>query len=159
MPLYNFKCIDCKFEFEVLSSYEKRDEEQKCPECGKEAKRLEVNSFAFSTTLDPKRDTIYSPKEIDMVVGKDSEKKWQITTDKLAERSAARRKARWGDKKLKEIDIPRDPDGKTTPIMHLGDPKEKNFRKEYVEALQTHRAEREKKGLSQLEGPGAIDLD
>jgi hypothetical protein len=54
------------------------------------------------------------------------------------------------------VNIPKDPDGKYTPIMHLGNSKDRELRREYSTALQEHRAERKKRGEDQFDAPGAI---
>ena len=157
MPLYVYKCAACGLEFEELVSKDKRDESQVCKDCGKDSKREEVTSFAINTTLDPKKDTIYSPKEIDKVVGAKAEETWQGYDERWKKRYKDRQEKRWNGKKPGPVNIPKDPDGKYSPLMHLGGEKEKETRKEFSEALQEHRAEREKKGLSQFDGPGAIE--
>jgi hypothetical protein len=40
--------------------------------------------------------------------------------------------------------------------MHLGGNKDRKLRSEYSEALQEHRVERKKKGLSQFDSEGSI---
>jgi len=157
MPLYVYKCADCHLEFEELVGINKRKDPQPCKMCGKDSKREEVTNFAVNTTLNPKKDTIYSPKEIDKVVGAAAEKKWMGYDERWKKRYKDKQEKRWHGKKPELINIPKDPDGKYSPLMHLGDVKEKNTRKEFSEALQEHRKEREKKGLSQFDGPGAIE--
>lgn len=46
MPLYEYRCRSCGFEFEVLSAWSKADS-QSCPECGAKPERL-ISSFAGS---------------------------------------------------------------------------------------------------------------
>jgi rubredoxin len=142
--------------FEDLAPYEKRDEDRKCKLCGSLAKRNVAELFGIKTTLDPRRDTIVTPKEIDKVVGEKAEKKWEGYDERWRARYADRQKKRWGNKEPGVVNIPRDNDGKFTPIMHLGDKNQKAVRKEFVSALQEHRAERKQKGIPQFEAPGSI---
>lgn len=145
MPLYDYKCSECSLEFDDLVSYDKRDDKA-CPNCGKKADRVEVNNFGFSTTLDAKKDTIFTNKEIDKIIGQDADKKRGIYEE--------RRKKRWGDRKPEVLNIPKESDGKYSPVMHLGGEKEKLLRKEYSEALKEHRKNRLKEGVPQHEGSG-----
>lgn len=43
MPLYKFKCKSCGNEFSKLANFKSGSYE--CPECGGEARRLEINNF------------------------------------------------------------------------------------------------------------------
>lgn len=158
MPMYTYKCAECGHEFDELVKYSVRDEAQVCKLCGKvTGSRKEVTRFGISTRIDPKRETVYSRKEIDKVVGSDAEKKWQGYDERWRGRYEERQKKRWGDKEPGPVTIPKDSDGKYSPIMHLGDNKQRKFRKEYSEALKEHRAERKRKGIPQFDGPGAIE--
>ncbi len=47
MPLYEYRCEDCKEEFESIESIKKRDDAD-CPECGKHARRL-LSGFSVGT--------------------------------------------------------------------------------------------------------------
>lgn len=157
MPLYTYKCTICGHEFDEIIKYEKRDEFQPCKLCGEKSERKVATPFGISTKLDPKKDTIYSRKEIDKVVGSDSDRKWQGYDERWRKRYQDRQKSRWGDKDPQKIEIPKDSDGKYSPIMHLGDKKARTLRKDFSEALKEHRAERKRKGLGQFDGPGAIE--
>lgn len=147
MPLYVYKCGGCGHEFEEIVSYAKRDEPLNCTQCGKGSKRVEVTIFGFSVKGN-KGETLVSPKEIDKAVGEDAEKKWNWIEQ--------RRGKRWKGFEKKVIETPRGEDGKLRPVTVLGDKKEKVLRKEYSEALTSHRANRSKKGINQFDGPGAI---
>lgn len=121
--------------------------------------------------LDPKRDTIVSPKEIDKVVGADSKKKWEDIEKRKASKEKqqfgfeeeyhanykARQDKRRNGREPQEIEIPKDADGKYTPLKHLGDEKEKDLRNEYSEALIEHREKREEQGLNQFDSSGDIE--
>lgn len=152
MPLYVFKCDECTLEFEQLLPYDDRDEPQVCPNCNSEAPRKQVTSFGISSKLDPKKDTIHTPKEIDKVVGAAAEKSWEGYNEKWKGKYEERRAARWKGKKTKEVMV-----DSPSPVMELGSKKEKDIRKEATEALQEHRAERVKKGIPQFDGPGSIE--
>jgi putative FmdB family regulatory protein len=154
MPLYEYKCENCGLEFEEITSYEKRDL-IKCKICNGNTIR-KISTFGINIDINPKKDTVYTSKEIDKVVGKESEKKWQSYNEKWKERYKKRQEKRWKGKVPEIINIPKDSDGKYSPIMHLGNKKEIELRKEYSEALKEHRKERMKKGISQFDGPGAI---
>jgi putative FmdB family regulatory protein len=154
--MYTYKCTGCGFVFEELVSYEKRDSTTSCSICHSNAVRNAAEIFGVHTTLNPKTDTIYSPKEIDKVVGTESAKKWAGYNEAWRPAYEARQQKRWKGAQPKVLDIPRDADGKFSPVMHLGDNKEKSLRKEYSTALQEHRAERVKKGIGQFDAPGSI---
>lgn len=156
MPIYEYKCSGCGHEFEDLVSFDKRDENKSCRICGSESTRKEASRFGISTTLDPKKDTIYSPKEIDKVVGSDADRKWQSYNDRYQKRLSERQRIRRKGQEPKVVDVPKNSDGTYSPVTVLGDKKERSLRKEYSEALQVHREERRKKGLKQFDGPGAI---
>lgn len=159
MPLYTYKCSSCGHEFEDLVKSEKRDESQVCKKCDGSAVRKAATSFAISSRLDPKKDTIATDKEIDKVVGAAAEKKWQGYNERWKGNYEARQRRRWKGKELAVVKMPKDSDGFYRPLMHLGDKKQRTLRKEYSEALQEHRKERRKKGLKQFDGPGAIKTD
>ena len=155
MPLYRYICNDCNLEFEEIKKYEDRDKELLCPECKSvSTSRVIAVTFGIGTKLDPKRDTIFTPKEIDKVVGAESEKKWEGYDKRWKKRYEERQKKRWEKMGAQpgEIDIPKDKDGKYSPVMHLGDNSDRELRKDYSEALKEHRVEREKKGIGQFEG-------
>jgi len=155
MPLYRYFCNDCNLQFEEIRKYEERDDEVACSDCKSvNTDRVVAVPFGIGTKLDPKKDTIYSPKEIDKVVGAESEKKWEGYDQRWKKRYEEKRKRRWSKMGVEpsEINMPKDIDGRYSPVMHLGGKKEREFRKDYSEALQEHRAERERKGLKQFEG-------
>ena len=156
MPLYVYDCQDCGHRFEEIVSLDKREAEQHCPRCKGISKRHLAEPFGVTSSIDPKRDTVYTPKEIDNVVGKASDKKWEAYDERWKKRYSDRRTKRWGGKEPKIVELPRESDGTIRPAMHVGNDKQKNLRKEFSEALKVHRAERIKKGISQFDGPGAI---
>jgi putative FmdB family regulatory protein len=148
--MYEYKCGHCGFEFEDITSFEKKDDTRKCPDCSSiDVARKQVSSFAFKTTVDPKKgDTIATNKEIDKVIGEASSKRW--------EQLEKRRNERWKKGKQLELSVPRDKDGQYKPMSLVGTEKQRKFRKEFSEALSEHRKERSKKGLKQFDGPGSI---
>lgn len=156
MPMFEYKCSSCGHEFEELIQSKDKNKEQFCKLCGKGSKRKEIYLVSSSTTIDPRRDTVYSPKEIDKVIGADTDKKWKGYDERWKKRYEDRQQKRWKGQQPAPVNLPRDADGKFTPIMHLGDKKEREVRKEFSTALQEHRAERKSKGLGQFDGPGAI---
>ena len=154
MPLYTYKCTICAHEFDELTKYDDRDGAQKCKLCNSEAKRKVAVPFGISSSIDLKRDTIATNKEIDLVVGAASEKKWAGYDERWKQKYGQRQTERWKNKETKIVEFPKDG---TSPIMSLGDKKEQKVRKEFSQALQEHRTERVKKGFGQFDGPGAID--
>jgi len=156
MPIYTYRCEQCGYIFEELTAYDGRDTDKSCGLCKGKAIRAAAETFGINTTLDARTDTIYSPKEIDKVVGVESEKKWTGYDERWKKRYSERQKKRWGGAEPAPVNIPKDADGKYTPLMHLGDSKDRGLRKKYSTALQEHRAEREKKGEAQCDAPGAI---
>lgn len=156
MPLYTYKCQKCGFVFEEIVSFEKRDDDPKCKLCNGESVRSAAETFSVKTTLNPKTDTIYSDKEIDKVVGAAAEKKWAGYDERWKGGYAERQKKRWKGKEPTVLNIPKDADGKYSPVAHLGDGKQQAVRKEFSEALKEHREERKKKGIPQFDAPGGI---
>ena len=159
MPLYEFKCTECGHEFEELTTYEQRDVIRSCKVCGRDSQRKAASLFGVHSDLNPRSDTIVTNKEIDKVVGKESERRWESYDDKWKSRYEARQQKRRKGKTPEVLNIPKDSDGKYSPIMHLGDNKERSLRKEYSEALQEHRADRIKKGIPQFDTSGSISQE
>jgi len=156
MPMYTYQCDQCGFVFEDLVSFDEKDTDITCSLCAGKAVRNAVETFGIHTTLNSRTDTIYSPKEIDKVVGAESERKWAGYDERWRKKYEAQQQARWKGKQPTPVNIPKDADGKYSPLMHLGDPKERDVRKGFSKVLQEHRADRKSKGLDQFDGPGAI---
>ena len=129
MPLYEFKCVECGHEFEDLTKYEDRDNDRVCKLCGASSLRKAASVFGVHSDLNPKRDTIVSPKEIDKVVGKLASEKWEGYDKRWSDRYKARQEKRWKGKTPEPINIPKEADGKYSPLLHLGDKKRKKFKK------------------------------
>jgi putative FmdB family regulatory protein len=87
MPLYKYTCGSCGNKFERLARASQRDD-QNCSGCGSKASREEVEAFAVKATIDPKDKVVQTSKEIDIVVGRDAEKRWGAYEDKRRERRA-----------------------------------------------------------------------
>jgi len=169
MPIFKYVCGGCSLNFEEIVDFDK-SEGLCCPRCGKASERQFPDSFSVKTTLDPKRDTIVSPKEIDKVVGADADKKREIIENRKKDKLQpgfgfdpkyhatykARQEKRRKGMELKEIEIPKDADGKYTPLKHLGDEREKRIRNEFCDALSEHRAKRIKDGLPQFDEGGSF---
>lgn len=50
MPLFEYKCKNCKTTFQVLKNVDKRDETERCPKCGStETERL-ISLFVNNST-------------------------------------------------------------------------------------------------------------
>ena len=153
MPLYTYKCTACGHEFDELVKFDDRDANQACKLCQKESERKVGTTFGIATKIDHKRDVIYSPKEIDKVVGEASEKKWEGYDQRWSKKYADRQAKRWEGKETKNVIVKSD---SGSPVMQLGNAKEKSVRKEFSSALKEHRAKRVEKGLGQFTGSGAI---
>lgn len=134
MPLYEYRCSGCRREFEELSSFEDKDNKRICPSCSGDKIERKISSFGINTTITPGVDTVYSPKEIDKVVGAASEKRWQGYDEKWKKHYDERKKQRQEGKELREVIIDnKGPDGKVHPFEHLGTKKEQDFRKKYTQ--------------------------
>lgn len=158
MPLFVYFCDTCELKFEKLRKKEDNEKPDICPICGKLSDRtFQGNTVSIGTKLDPKKDTVYSNKEIDKVVGAAAEKKWEGYNEKWKKTYDKRRELRHKGREVKEINLPKEKDGSYRPLLHLGDKKQREGRKEFSEAFQEHSSELKRKGLSQFDGPGAID--
>lgn len=153
MPLYVYKCEVCSHEFEGLVPYPKRDDPTQCPKCGKGSKRVEATTFGIAVKGGPS-GTLTSPKEIDRAVGADAERRWNYIETRRNKRQDGLRKGG-----LKDVEVPmqKGKDGTFRPVESLGDSKIRGLRREYSDALTAHRAERNKKGEGQFDGPGSIE--
>jgi len=141
VPLREYICKTCGYEFDELVGVNKDDSEITCRICGGVVER-KMSSFsavvAGGTSNEP----------IDMRIGRDAENRWKA----LSERQAGRR----GDKVPEPVSAPRDKDGKYIPMEVVGTKDEREKRKEYSGALQEHRQERMKRGQGQFTDTGAF---
>ncbi len=46
MPIYEYRCEDCRRSFEVLTAFADRERAQMCPSCESLNSRVQVSSFA-----------------------------------------------------------------------------------------------------------------
>jgi putative FmdB family regulatory protein len=138
MPLYEYECEECGFEFEEL--VKSSEEPSCCKKCNGSIKRKMSRCAAVISGGTP-------VETVDMTIGRAAEKQWQMRNDTQAKRRNVA--------DLKPIDLPKDNNGKFMPVMGLGDSKARESRKDYVGALQNHRKERIKKGQPQFDGVGA----
>jgi len=132
MPLYEYKCLECGREFEDLSSFEAKDNERPCPSCSETKIVRKISTFGISTTIDTRSTTVYSPKEIDKVVGAAAEKSWDGYHEGWKDYYSGVQKQRRAGKEVKEVVVNKGADGKVHPFEHLGTPKEQEFRKSYT---------------------------
>jgi len=138
MPLYRYICNSCSHEFESLVGVDYRND-QACTKCGKKAVRDISSGFSVSTQIDPKRQAVVSSKEIDKVVGKDAEEKWEVHENRTRDRRKGMQEIDLGEKK-----------GKINPVSLLGDANQKKLAEHYSEGLAQHRKDRESKGQKQF---------
>lgn len=51
MPMYEYHCLDCHKHFDLLRSYEQRDNGVRCPECNGERAKRTVSAFATLSAI------------------------------------------------------------------------------------------------------------
>lgn len=139
MPLHEYKCSTCNFEFEELKKVNEDVETSPCKKCGSPAKR---KISLFSSVVSGGSPT----ESIDMTIGREAEKRWQVYGDRQSKRHK--------DKNIQVVDVPKTKTGEFMPVMGLGNQKDRETRKEYSTALQEHREQRIKRGQSQFQGMG-----
>ncbi|MCS7215312.1 MAG: zinc ribbon domain-containing protein [Thermodesulfovibrio sp.] len=49
MPLYEYRCKECKRTFQILKPIIKRDEKEKCPHCGGQVTERLISQFMRTT--------------------------------------------------------------------------------------------------------------
>jgi len=76
MPLYDFRCLSCGFEFEDLLKIS--DSNPKCPECNLDTQKL-ISRFSGVVTGSEHRS-------LDCIVGADAEKRWQAIEKRKVDR-------------------------------------------------------------------------
>ena len=141
MPLHEYTCEKCGYEFEELVNSTEDSSLIPCKKCGSPAK-CQMSRFASVIAGGG------SAEPVDMTIGREAEKRWQIHFDRQNERRK--------DKTLETFNLPKTEDGKFMPVMALGDKSQKEKRKEYVGSLQEHRQDRIKKGQAQFTEAGAF---
>lgn len=141
MAIYEYECKACGCEFEELVNNKEVSDTAVCKSCGGNAdKKMSRFSPVVSggTSVEP----------VDMTIGREAEKRWQMHHDRQSERHKG--------KTLETLDLPKTSDGKFMPVMGLGNKVEQEKRQEYSSALQEHRQERAKKGQPQFSDAGSF---
>jgi len=141
MPVYNYKCTECKLVSEKLVRVADKDA-QICPRCGSKAQRMGAETFAVHTPLDTTKKDAYTESEIDKVVGSSANKKWEALTKKKEKKLAGEN----------VVDLGIKPGQKFNPETLLGDQDRKTRAKIYSEAV-AQKADKDswdKKGFSKL---------
>jgi putative FmdB family regulatory protein len=141
VPLYEYRCVSCRREFEDLSTVEAMDSQRSCPSCGKTEIERKISTFGIQTTAS-QGSTLHSPKEIDKAIGAATEKSWEGWNKYYDDKRKKRREG----KDVKELVINKGADGKVTPFEHLGTPKEQAFRKNYAQEYKAQIADKGKDG-------------
>jgi len=139
MPLYEYECKSCGYVFEDLKNSKEDSSTAPCKKCGFSAEKL-VSTFSSVVAGGS------SNEPVDMSIGREANKRWQSYTDRQSKRRSG--------KVLEEVSLPKSKDGKFMPVMALGDNKDRGNRKDYTVALQEHRQDRVKRGMSQFSEPG-----
>lgn len=140
MPLFEYQC-KCGFEFEELVQSLEGSETAKCRMCGAPAQK-KISRFSSVIAGGSSNETI------DMTIGREANKRWQMHTDKQAKRR--------GTKTLQQFALPKTKTGEFMPVMGLGNKVQKETRTEYAGALQDHRKRRIAKGQEQFDTAGVF---
>jgi len=85
MPIYEFKCDNCKLTFEKIFSRVSKNQQEDCPDCGNKANRIP------SLTNFKMKESTSIPKEIDLKVGADAEKRWLEYEDRKSVKEKIRK--------------------------------------------------------------------
>jgi len=135
MPLREYKCTKCNYEFEELV---KSDGTIVCKKCKGD---VELRVSAFSSVIEGGT----SKEPVDMKIGREANKRWQMYHDRQTLRHEL------VGKKPEPIKLP---EGSLSPAMAVGTTKDKEKRNEYSSALNLHRKNRIKKGQRQFSEAG-----
>ena len=138
MPLYEYVCNLCQYEFEELITGK---ETVTCKKCGGP---VEQKMSSFSSVIEGGSDN----ESVDMKIGREAEHRWKMHHDIQSKRRK--------DKKLELLKVPKTKKGQFMPAMALGNKEDKKKRKEYSSALKEHRKERISKGQPQFTGAGSF---
>jgi len=103
MPIYEFKCNECGLRFERLYAETKGEATEECPSCKKAAHKI------ISRTNHVMKESKVIPKEIDLKVGRDAEKRWLAYEDRKNEKEKIKKET--GVNKLS-----RNAEGKYVPL-------------------------------------------
>ena len=130
MPFYDYLCNDCGLVFEISKNVTKFDQVEECINCKSKNTKIQIGrtGFQFSES--------YPSKSLDLAVGKSAEERWKA----IEERNSIKTKG------IKEQSI----DFKAGTKEHRA--KRDELVSDYKGALQTHRKERESKGIGQFDG-------
>jgi len=139
MPLYEYRCEKCGFEFEKLVNTNESSSFSDCGRCGAKAEKS-VSSFSSVVRGS-------SHESADMKIGREANKRWQLYHD--------RQKKRHSDKNLEKVELPK-VNGHYKPVMALGDMKDIKGRDDYSKTLQKHKQDRVKRGQKQFSETGSF---
>jgi len=139
MPLYEYKCEKCKFEFEELVFNKKENLIVDCKRCGAKANK-KLSSFSSVVQNSPN-------ESVDVKIGREANQRWQIYHDRQAKRRSG--------KELKDVELPK-VNGKYRPVMSLGTEKDKINRNDYSKILQKHKQGRAERGQAQFNETGSF---
>ena len=137
MPLREYKCKKCNYEFEELVG---NHEAVICKKC---QGNVELRMSAFSSVIEGGT----SKEPVDMKIGREANKRWQMYHD----RQSLRHKL--VGKKPEPIKVPKEG---LLPAMAVGTTKDKEKRGEFSTALNEHRKNRIKKGQRQFSEAGSF---
>jgi len=135
MPLREYKCTKCNYEFEELV---KNNDIVVCKKCKGD---VELRVSAFSSVIEGGT----SKEPVDMKIGREANKRWQMYHD----RQSRRHKLVGRKPELMKL-----PKGSLSPAMAVGTTQDKEKRSEYSSALNEHRKNRIKKGQCQFSEAG-----
>ncbi len=137
MPLFEFRCKSCGYEFEELTS--KSVDFYPCKKCEKKA---EKKMSRFASVVEGSHKELY-----DVKIGRAANKRWEMHHE--------RQDARRSGKKLEVLDVPKI-GNKFAPAMALGNKEQREKRVEYSSALQDHRKKRKTRGQKQFSDSGTF---
>jgi putative FmdB family regulatory protein len=123
MPLFTYKCSDCSLRFEKLVSVQERD--SVVCKCGADAVRDGVQPVNVKSSISPSEKVVRSKKEIDLVVGADSEKRWKAHEERFDKRTEG----------MVEIDPGIKAGENFNPERIVGDKESRELAGEYEEAV------------------------
>jgi len=103
MPVYNFKCPECNLTFEKFYKIS-QEHKAECPRCHSICKKTPPKNVSGKI-----KEGTHIPKEIDLKVGADAERKWMEYEEKKQEKEKLR-------KKFKTQRLSKTPDGQYTPL-------------------------------------------
>lgn len=113
MPIYEYRCEHCGFEFEHLHRQVTESREMECEECGEQARRIpSATNFAFAHKVvggpRPQNTGVHAiDYSFDQVIGRDAEEKRKV----VEARQAHKRKVIQDNPGATGHDLSRTPDG------------------------------------------------